>query len=204
MNPDVSKHMQMNPSGFRCIQMDPDISRLIYIYIYIYPDESKWTQSIQAMEHAVSVQLQHRASYSYIAYRQIYMHDGISREAYITLRLFNAFLKAVSAMWDIKLSLIRDFLSDIAICCFFPAVKPKFKVRPLNTTAFEGYSTMLHCVATGDPLPIIQWDKNNKVNGFDPNRFKVSFYLRFNDKLQWFPNQFQYTLKLLKCYSTIV
>lgn len=123
MNPDVSKHMQMNPSGFRCIQMDPDISRLIYIYIYIYPDESKWTQSIQAMEHAVSVQLQHRASYSYIAYRQIYMHDGISREAYITLRLFNAFLKAVSAMWDIKLSLIRDFLSDIAICCFCSEAK---------------------------------------------------------------------------------
>lgn len=52
-------------------------------------------------------------------------------------------------------------------------VKPKFKVKPHNSTVPEGLSAMLHCVAIGDPLPIIQWDKNNKVNGFDLNRFKV-------------------------------
>lgn len=73
--------------------------------------------------------------------------------------------------------MVYKIVPDIVMCWFFHAVKPKFKVKPLNTTAFEGYSTMLHCVATGDPLPIIQWDKNNKVNGFDPNRFKVGFYL---------------------------
>jgi len=55
-----------------------------------------------------------------------------------------------------------------------PAVKPKFKVRPVNTTIVEGRTVMLHCVATGDPPPTIQWDRNNKVDAFDLQRFKVS------------------------------
>jgi PTK7 protein tyrosine kinase 7 len=46
-------------------------------------------------------------------------------------------------------------------------------VRPQNTTALEGYPVMMHCVAVGDPQPTIHWDKNNKVNGFDVQRFKV-------------------------------
>jgi len=46
-------------------------------------------------------------------------------------------------------------------------------VRPSNTTAYEGYSTMLHCVAVGDPTPVVRWDKNNRVSSFDPERFKV-------------------------------
>jgi len=54
------------------------------------------------------------------------------------------------------------------------AVKPKMKVRPMNTTTIEGHSIMLHCVATGDPAPTIQWDRNNKVDGFDLKRFKAS------------------------------
>ena len=52
-------------------------------------------------------------------------------------------------------------------------VKPRFKLKPQNTTAVEGYPTMIHCMATGDPLPTIHWDKNNQVNGFDVRRFKV-------------------------------
>ncbi|XP_064621209.1 inactive tyrosine-protein kinase 7-like isoform X2 [Lineus longissimus] len=52
-------------------------------------------------------------------------------------------------------------------------VKPKFKVKPHNTTGYEGYSVMLHCVAIGDPPPTIQWDKNSQVNAFDIRRFKV-------------------------------
>jgi len=55
------------------------------------------------------------------------------------------------------------------------AVKPRFKVRPVNTTAVEGHAVMLHCVATGDPAPTIQWDRNNKVDAFDLQRFKVSY-----------------------------
>jgi len=35
---------------------------------------------------------------------------------------------------------------------------------------------MLHCVAVGDPLPTVQWDRNNKVNSFDQQRFKVDSY----------------------------
>ena len=52
-------------------------------------------------------------------------------------------------------------------------MKPRFKVRPVNTTVVEGHSVMLHCVATGDPTPTIQWDRNNKVDAFDLHRFKV-------------------------------
>jgi len=55
------------------------------------------------------------------------------------------------------------------------AVKPKMKVRPVNTTTIEGRPIMLHCVATGDPAPTIQWDRNNKVDAFDLQRFKVSY-----------------------------
>jgi len=62
--------------------------------------------------------------------------------------------------------------------CFFlllsVAVKPKMKVRPMNTTTVEGRSVMLHCIATGEPPPTIQWDRNNKVGAFDLQRFKVS------------------------------
>jgi len=56
-------------------------------------------------------------------------------------------------------------------------VKPRMKVRPVNTTTIEGHSVMLHCVATGDPTPTIQWDRNNKVDGFDLKRFKASISL---------------------------
>lgn len=50
---------------------------------------------------------------------------------------------------------------------------PKFEVEPVDTQAYEGYPTMLHCRAAGDPLPTIQWDKNNVLNSFDQNRFQV-------------------------------
>jgi len=64
--------------------------------------------------------------------------------------------------------------ADVCMCCSFVyAVKPKFKVRPANTTAYEGYSTMLHCVAVGDPTPVVRWDKNNRVSSFDQDRFRV-------------------------------
>jgi Immunoglobulin domain len=58
--------------------------------------------------------------------------------------------------------------------CLF-VVRPKFKVKPANTTAYEGHSTMLHCIATGDPEPAVQWDKNNKILVIEEhqNRLKV-------------------------------
>lgn len=50
-------------------------------------------------------------------------------------------------------------------------VSPKFVVFPQNPTdASEGQSVMIHCQAMGDPMPTIQWDKNNVMNGFDRNR----------------------------------
>lgn len=50
---------------------------------------------------------------------------------------------------------------------------PRFTVQPSPTRAVEGYSAMLHCKATGDPLPTIQWDRNNVLNNFDPQRYRV-------------------------------
>jgi len=35
---------------------------------------------------------------------------------------------------------------------------------------------MLHCVAVGDPTPVVRWDKNNRVSSFDPQRFKVNIF----------------------------
>lgn len=32
---------------------------------------------------------------------------------------------------------------------------------------------MLHCMATGDPVPTIKWDKNGEMNGLDAKRFQV-------------------------------
>ncbi|GIY43566.1 inactive tyrosine-protein kinase 7 [Caerostris darwini] len=52
-------------------------------------------------------------------------------------------------------------------------VMPKFSVQPSDTVANEGDPVTLHCLAEGDPLPIIQWDKNNELNGFNHKRFKV-------------------------------
>ncbi|KAK8786259.1 hypothetical protein V5799_023966 [Amblyomma americanum] len=50
---------------------------------------------------------------------------------------------------------------------------PRFTVQPSTTRAVEGYSAMLHCKATGDPSPTIQWDRNNVLNNFDPQRYRV-------------------------------
>lgn len=50
---------------------------------------------------------------------------------------------------------------------------PKFSVQPSDTIANEGEPVILHCLAEGDPTPIIQWDRNNELNGFNPQRFKV-------------------------------
>ncbi|KAK2149181.1 hypothetical protein LSH36_463g04044, partial [Paralvinella palmiformis] len=52
-------------------------------------------------------------------------------------------------------------------------VKPHFTVKPKNTTAYEGYPAILHCVAEGNPTPNIEWDKNNVVNGFNKERFRT-------------------------------
>ncbi|CAN8000558.1 unnamed protein product, partial [Ixodes hexagonus] len=52
-------------------------------------------------------------------------------------------------------------------------VMPRFTVQPMMTKAVEGYSAMLHCKATGDPPPTIQWDRNNVLNNFDPQRYRV-------------------------------
>lgn len=82
-------------------------------------------------------------------------------------------LTLLSVSNDISPDIHFIFVLVLNVCFSFILVRPRFKVRPLNTTAVEGNSAMLHCVAIGDPLPTVQWDRNNKVNSFDFQRFKV-------------------------------
>jgi hypothetical protein len=59
-------------------------------------------------------------------------------------------------------------------------VKPFFKVRPQNTTVYEGESVQLHCVVDGVPVPTVRWDKNTHVDDFDKTRIQVGYSsLRF-------------------------
>lgn len=48
---------------------------------------------------------------------------------------------------------------------------PKFSIFPKQSVeAIEGYSVMIDCVVDGDPKPMIQWDKNSRMNDFDNSR----------------------------------
>lgn len=50
-------------------------------------------------------------------------------------------------------------------------VAPKFSLFPKQSVeAIEGYSVMIDCVVEGDPKPMIQWDKNSRMNDFDNSR----------------------------------
>ena len=51
------------------------------------------------------------------------------------------------------------FISTI-ILIFSQLVKPKFTVKPQNTTVFEGQSLLVDCEAYGDPEPVITWIKD--------------------------------------------
>uniref|UniRef100_A0A9J7XEE5 Protein tyrosine kinase 7a n=2 Tax=Cyprinus carpio TaxID=7962 RepID=A0A9J7XEE5_CYPCA len=42
------------------------------------------------------------------------------------------------------------------------AVYVVFKLKPENTTVYQGHTAVLHCQATGDPPPFIQWKKKDK------------------------------------------
>uniref|UniRef100_A0A672STV1 Inactive tyrosine-protein kinase 7-like n=1 Tax=Sinocyclocheilus grahami TaxID=75366 RepID=A0A672STV1_SINGR len=42
------------------------------------------------------------------------------------------------------------------------AVYVAFKLKPENMTVYQGHTAVLHCQATGDPPPFIQWKKKDK------------------------------------------
>uniref|UniRef100_A0A671MEJ3 Inactive tyrosine-protein kinase 7-like n=1 Tax=Sinocyclocheilus anshuiensis TaxID=1608454 RepID=A0A671MEJ3_9TELE len=52
------------------------------------------------------------------------------------------------------------------------AVYVAFKLKPENMTVYQGHTTVLHCQATGDPLPFIQWKKKDKFLEADKSRFE--------------------------------
>jgi PTK7 protein tyrosine kinase 7 len=35
-------------------------------------------------------------------------------------------------------------------------------MEPEHTTVYQGHTAILHCQATGDPQPFIQWKKKDK------------------------------------------
>ncbi|XP_030627956.1 inactive tyrosine-protein kinase 7a [Chanos chanos] len=52
------------------------------------------------------------------------------------------------------------------------AVYVGFKLKPENTTVYQGHTAVLHCQATGDPPPFIQWKKKDKFLEANKSRFQ--------------------------------
>ncbi|XP_051978070.1 inactive tyrosine-protein kinase 7-like [Xyrauchen texanus] len=52
------------------------------------------------------------------------------------------------------------------------AVYVVFKLNPENTTVYQGHNAVLHCQATGDPPPFIQWKKKDKFLEAGSSRFQ--------------------------------
>lgn len=52
------------------------------------------------------------------------------------------------------------------------AVYVVFKLKPENTTVYQGHTAVLHCQATGDPPPFIQWKKKDKFLEAGKSRFQ--------------------------------
>ncbi|KAL7877960.1 hypothetical protein SRHO_G00046030 [Serrasalmus rhombeus] len=48
----------------------------------------------------------------------------------------------------------------------------EFKLEPEYTTVYQGHTAMLHCQATGDPLPYIQWIIKDKALTVSSGRFQ--------------------------------
>uniref|UniRef100_A0A3B1IRW7 Inactive tyrosine-protein kinase 7 n=1 Tax=Astyanax mexicanus TaxID=7994 RepID=A0A3B1IRW7_ASTMX len=48
----------------------------------------------------------------------------------------------------------------------------EFKLEPEYTTVYQGHTAMLHCQATGDPQPFIQWMVKDKVLSLSSGRFQ--------------------------------
>ncbi|XP_055073615.2 inactive tyrosine-protein kinase 7a [Misgurnus anguillicaudatus] len=52
------------------------------------------------------------------------------------------------------------------------AVYVVFVLKPENTTVYQDHTAVLHCQATGDPLPFIQWKKKDKFLEGGRSRFQ--------------------------------
>ena len=52
-----------------------------------------------------------------------------------------------------------SFLSSPLLFCSPEYVS--FKLEPENTTVYQGHTAVLHCQASGDPAPYIQWKKKD-------------------------------------------
>uniref|UniRef100_A0A4W5M5K9 Inactive tyrosine-protein kinase 7 n=1 Tax=Hucho hucho TaxID=62062 RepID=A0A4W5M5K9_9TELE len=52
------------------------------------------------------------------------------------------------------------------------AVYITFKMEPEHTTVYQGHTAILHCQATGDPQPFIQWKKKDKFLEPRKSRFQ--------------------------------
>uniref|UniRef100_A0AAZ3S4Y2 Protein tyrosine kinase 7 (inactive) n=1 Tax=Oncorhynchus tshawytscha TaxID=74940 RepID=A0AAZ3S4Y2_ONCTS len=53
------------------------------------------------------------------------------------------------------------------------AVYIRFKLEPENTTVYQGHTAILHCQATADPEPRVQWMVKDKVLDTSRRRFQL-------------------------------
>ncbi|KAL4612862.1 inactive tyrosine-protein kinase 7-like [Arapaima gigas] len=58
-----------------------------------------------------------------------------------------------------------------AVVHLMVAVYIQFKVEPESTTVYQGHTAVLHCQATGDPEPYIQWRIKDKFLDLSRSRF---------------------------------
>uniref|UniRef100_A0AAY5K5Y9 Protein tyrosine kinase 7 (inactive) n=1 Tax=Esox lucius TaxID=8010 RepID=A0AAY5K5Y9_ESOLU len=60
-----------------------------------------------------------------------------------------------------------------AVVSLTVAVYIRFKLEPENTTVYQGHTAILHCQATADPEPQIQWMVKDKVLDASRKRFQI-------------------------------
>ncbi|KAJ8014012.1 hypothetical protein DPEC_G00035820 [Dallia pectoralis] len=60
-----------------------------------------------------------------------------------------------------------------AVVSLTVAVYIRFKMEPENTTVYQGHTAILHCQATADPEPHIQWMVKDKVLDTSRKRFQI-------------------------------
>ncbi len=77
-------------------------------------------------------------------------------------KLIHTFLFSLKMTLDLPVSIFSFFCHSL--------VYVVFKLKPENTTVYQGHTAVLHCQATGDPPPFIQWKKKDTFLEADKSR----------------------------------
>lgn len=114
---------------------------------------------------------------------------------WITLEISQGFLLHVWYQARLRLSadpvhqhiVLKTFSIHIVILCHCFSVYTEFKVEPEYTTVYKGHTATLHCQATGDPQPYIQWIVKDKPLSLSTSRsiFISYIWLHFEDQVKY-------------------